>query len=237
VLLDWWVLGVLIVVEPIPGMKRANRKWAIVTLRSAPDAPRHFALGDNGSSASSISSRTQGSSSTSSRPRNACVEPSDAILPSAQAACPRITDSESQSDCASTGTASSDPHLPTRPQRCAKNPSFRPFDRRAFEPAGELLLREAHQPHEFRPVHTRPRLKRRLARDLHELRPVPRADLLGDLPAVLRKKRTVYDRRQKPETHAAKSQRLRIAGVVYASILADATRGAAGSVGAAHSSG
>jgi hypothetical protein len=41
VLLDWWVLDVLIVVEPIPGMNRANKtKHAIVTLRSAPDAPQ-----------------------------------------------------------------------------------------------------------------------------------------------------------------------------------------------------
>ena len=39
VLLDWWVLDVLVVVEPIPGMKRANNRTAIVTLRTAPDAP------------------------------------------------------------------------------------------------------------------------------------------------------------------------------------------------------
>jgi hypothetical protein len=122
VLLDWWVLDVLIVVEPIPAMKRANPKWAIVTLRSAPYAPRHFALGDYGSSPSSISSRTQGSSSTSSRPRSACVEPSDAILPSAQAACPRINGSESQSDCASTGTASGDPQLPNATATFLSNP-------------------------------------------------------------------------------------------------------------------
>jgi hypothetical protein len=37
-----------------PRMKRANQKWAIVTLRSAPNAPRNFALGNCGSSASAF---------------------------------------------------------------------------------------------------------------------------------------------------------------------------------------
>lgn len=31
ILLDWWVLDVMLVVEPIPGKKRANRKSAVVT--------------------------------------------------------------------------------------------------------------------------------------------------------------------------------------------------------------
>jgi hypothetical protein len=43
--LDWWILDVLIVVEPIPGMKRANHETALVTPRTAPDAPRHFPIG------------------------------------------------------------------------------------------------------------------------------------------------------------------------------------------------
>ena len=42
ILFDYWVLDVLVVVEPIPGMKRANYKTAIVTLRTAPDTPLHF---------------------------------------------------------------------------------------------------------------------------------------------------------------------------------------------------
>jgi len=34
--LDYWVYDVLLVVEPIPGMKKANKKTALVTLRTAP---------------------------------------------------------------------------------------------------------------------------------------------------------------------------------------------------------
>jgi hypothetical protein len=58
-LLDSWVLDVLIAVEPTPGMKKANEKTVIVTLRSAPDAPRYFMIGDP-SSARPTSSRTHG---------------------------------------------------------------------------------------------------------------------------------------------------------------------------------
>jgi hypothetical protein len=39
ILLDIWVLDVVVVVDPIPGRKKANRKTAYVTLRSAPDLP------------------------------------------------------------------------------------------------------------------------------------------------------------------------------------------------------
>jgi multidrug efflux pump subunit AcrA (membrane-fusion protein) len=67
ILLDWWVLDVMIVVEPIPGMRRANHKSAVVTLRSAPDAPRYFAVRRQLESASDNSSRTHSSSSTNSR--------------------------------------------------------------------------------------------------------------------------------------------------------------------------
>jgi hypothetical protein len=42
-LLDYWVYNGQIAVEPIPGMKRANEKFAVVTLRSAPNDPRFFA--------------------------------------------------------------------------------------------------------------------------------------------------------------------------------------------------
>jgi hypothetical protein len=57
----------MIVLEPIPGTKRANLKSAIVTLRSARDAPKYFAVGRQPDSASDSSSRTHSSSSTNSR--------------------------------------------------------------------------------------------------------------------------------------------------------------------------
>lgn len=41
--MSWWVFGV-IVVGPIPGVKRANHKTAIMALRSAHDAPKCFAV-------------------------------------------------------------------------------------------------------------------------------------------------------------------------------------------------
>lgn len=40
IILDHWLVGELIVVEPISGMLPANRKTALVRLRSAQNAPR-----------------------------------------------------------------------------------------------------------------------------------------------------------------------------------------------------
>ena len=131
VLLDWWVLGVLVVVEPIPGMKRANHKSAVVTLRSDPHAPKHFLVGSQPVSASESSSRTQASSSkkrrdTKSAPMSEATsggDPSpDAILPSAQAACPRISGSSSANASESTGTASDEPQLPKATATFRSNP-------------------------------------------------------------------------------------------------------------------
>jgi len=45
-LLGYWVHDVWVVSERIPGMKRANRKTAVVVVRPAPTTPHHFALGD-----------------------------------------------------------------------------------------------------------------------------------------------------------------------------------------------
>lgn len=44
ILLDMWVLDVVIVVEPVLGKAKKNRKTAYVTLRSAPDLPRELDL-------------------------------------------------------------------------------------------------------------------------------------------------------------------------------------------------
>lgn len=122
ILLDYWVLDVLIVVEPIPGMKRANRKTALVRLRSAPDAPRHFELATGNaqradrtkaSSAEPSSARTPASDSASTRSRRAAAAAAPPTRPSAQAACDRTSGSSSESAATSAGTSSAEPTLPS----------------------------------------------------------------------------------------------------------------------------
>lgn len=130
-LLDWWVLDVLIAVDPIPGMKKANEKTAIVTLRSAPDAPRHFTIGE-ASSARPSSSGTNGSASDEKAPAKAALASDASTLPSAQAACARTNGAGSDSADESTGTASGDPQLPRPTQTLRANPG-RPA-RRMAEP-------------------------------------------------------------------------------------------------------
>jgi len=131
ILLDWWVLDVMIIVEPIPGMKRANQKTAVVTLRSAPDAPREFIIGHQTERANVNSSRTQLSSSTASRATTASptsattsegTPSADAIRPSAHAECPRMSGSSSLSASTSTGTPSDDPQLPSATATLRSNP-------------------------------------------------------------------------------------------------------------------
>ena len=126
VLLDYWVYDVLIVVEPVPGMKRANRKTAVVTLRTAPGAPRHFLLekakpkkNNRGQPAKrEIAERsaaiTRGSlSSPSIRESNDAVAASDPIFPSAQAACSLTSGSESDNAAISAGNAEGSPAFPS----------------------------------------------------------------------------------------------------------------------------
>lgn len=131
-LLDWWVLDVLIVVEPIPGMKRANQKTAIVTLRNAPNAPRYFSVGRQLPSADPISSRTPESDSIANCSSSAQSASADPMRPSAQAACDRTNGSGSESAEANTGTASGDPQLPSATATLRKKPA-RPA-RRTGEP-------------------------------------------------------------------------------------------------------
>ena len=121
----------LIAVDPIPGMKKANEKTAIVTLRSAPDAPRYFTIGDP-SSARPSSSRTDGSASDRNARSNASLASADSTRPSAQAACARTNGSGSASADISTGTASEDPQLPSPTQALRAKPA-RPA-RRIAEP-------------------------------------------------------------------------------------------------------
>jgi hypothetical protein len=132
ILLDMWVLDVVIVVEPIPGKAKKNRKTAYVTLRSAPDLPRELDISVARARASSNSSRTQESSSLSSRPASTTQAAGEATSPSAQAACPRTNGSGSDSASTSGGTASSDPQLPSATATLRSNPSRRA--RRTGEP-------------------------------------------------------------------------------------------------------
>jgi hypothetical protein len=59
---DYWVIDVLIVVEPVPGKRKANHRIRVVTLRTAPNAPVHFELG--GVQPPSPESAARGSAST-----------------------------------------------------------------------------------------------------------------------------------------------------------------------------
>ena len=120
ILFDYWVLDLMIVTEPIPGMKRANRKTALVRLRNAPNAPRHFELAsgsqlvrDASRSPESSSSRTAGSSSESKRSRKAAAAAGEPILPSAQAEWERTSGSASESAVTNAGTSASEPTLPS----------------------------------------------------------------------------------------------------------------------------
>jgi DNA invertase Pin-like site-specific DNA recombinase/predicted component of type VI protein secretion system len=134
-LLDYWVYNVQIVVEPIPSMKRANEKFAVVTLRSAPNDPRFFALDGQSPSASLSSDRTSSSDSTNSLDASAVRASAEPIRPSAQAACDRTNGSESESADVSTGTASGDPQLPSA------TATFRNSPRRFARFTGEFLNR------------------------------------------------------------------------------------------------
>lgn len=145
ILLDYWVLDVWIVVDPIPGLKRANQKTAVVTLAAAPNLVKPLPVGRQLESASVISSRTQGSSSLTSRRRR--LEPieaitsagqsiPEAILPSAQAACPRTSASGSSSARVRAGTASGEPQFPSATATLRSSP--RRFARFTGDPRNRL---------------------------------------------------------------------------------------------------
>jgi DNA invertase Pin-like site-specific DNA recombinase len=115
-LLDYWVLDVLVVVERIPEKRRANFKTAVVTLRTAPHAPRYVDIESRRSSsarsADAISSRTSASGSSFKRSRSAVATGEDPSRPSAQAAWPRTSDDSSRSAAMSAGASSDEPTLP-----------------------------------------------------------------------------------------------------------------------------
>ena len=117
VLLDYWVLDVLVVVEPIPGKRRANQKTALVYLRNAPNTPLQFDLGaDQPSKCASdarMASRTDSSASSSKRSRKRAAATQPPTPPSAQAACARASGSSSSSAADKTSTSASDPAFPS----------------------------------------------------------------------------------------------------------------------------
>jgi DNA invertase Pin-like site-specific DNA recombinase len=124
-LIRYWVLHIMIVVQRIPGMKRANRKTAIVTLRTVPNAPQYFVLDGQvptRASAEAISDTTHGSDSIAPLARSASSAPGEEISPSAQAACPRTSGSSSDSASASEGTSSALPTLPSTTAALRRKP-------------------------------------------------------------------------------------------------------------------
>lgn len=130
-LLDYWLLDLLIVVEPVPGKKRLNSKSALARLASVPGSPRYFRFGERESRARSISSRT-GPVSTGSLSRSNDSASADPICPSAHAACALTSGCGSFSPCESTGTADGSPQLPSATATLRAKPS-RPA-RRSAEP-------------------------------------------------------------------------------------------------------
>jgi len=70
ILFEHWVLDILIIVEPVPNLKRANYKTALVTLRTAPNAPLGFDLETGqGTTRASAAGSSEGTDSSSGRSR------------------------------------------------------------------------------------------------------------------------------------------------------------------------
>jgi DNA invertase Pin-like site-specific DNA recombinase len=114
-----WVVAVFIAVQKIEGRKRGHPRTAIVYLASAPQDPLLVPIGP---SAASTSLRTEASASSGSRSSSAARADSEPICPSAHAECPRTTADGSDSAARSTGTASSDPQLPSATATLRRNP-------------------------------------------------------------------------------------------------------------------
>ena len=126
ILVDYRVVDVLIVVEPVPGMRRANRKTAIVSLRTAPNAPAYFELGavqtPGTGTAAEDASPTSDPGLTTDLARSAASASGEPIFASAHAACCRTSGSASSSATTSDGTSSSVPTLPSTTDALRFNP-------------------------------------------------------------------------------------------------------------------
>ncbi len=118
-------------------MKRANNKAAVVWLKRLP-MRLYFPLGRQLPSAAATSFETDGSDSLAACSSSADAAEIEEIRPSAQAACARTRGSGSDNAEASTGTASTDPQLPSATQTLRAKPA-RPARRMA-----EPLENESH---------------------------------------------------------------------------------------------
>lgn len=131
-LFDYWILDLLIVVQPIAGKKRLNTKSAVARLASIPGSPRHVQLDGSDSSARRISSRTASASSETKLSLSAAEASGEPTLPSAHAACALTNGAGSFSPCVSTGTTEGSPQLPNATATLRAKPSRRA--RRKAEP-------------------------------------------------------------------------------------------------------
>jgi predicted nucleic acid-binding protein len=114
---DHWVYAVYIAVEPIKGMRRANRKTAVVLLRTDPYAPRHFEMAgsyvDMPDRADAMAVMTSGAASTAALDSSAATAAVPPSLLSAQAACDLTSGSSSSRAPISVPTSDSVPTLPS----------------------------------------------------------------------------------------------------------------------------
>jgi DNA invertase Pin-like site-specific DNA recombinase len=125
-ILDYWVLDLLVAVEPVPGKRRANIKTAVVTLRTSPHVPQDFEIPSGARliapRADSISARTTSSDSTANRSRRAAAPASEPIRPIAQAAWPRTRDSSSPKAMIRAGRSAIEPVLPNTTAELRRSP-------------------------------------------------------------------------------------------------------------------
>ena len=117
VILASWVHAICIAVEPIEGMRRANRKTAVVVLRSDPFAPRRFELPQayrvRLPQAALSELATAGSDSTDNLDSSAAMAAAPPSRASAQAACDRINGSSSDRAAFSVPASEEVPTLPS----------------------------------------------------------------------------------------------------------------------------
>ena len=126
VLLDYWVYDALIAVEPVPGMRRANHKAALITLRSAPNTPLAIDLGGERGSGQPRTDAARRSTSASvskgKRSRIAARDSGTDNRPSASTAAMRTGGSASARTAASAVTSSAVPALPSTAQALRLSP-------------------------------------------------------------------------------------------------------------------
>ena len=133
VLLDYWVYDALIAVEPVPGMRRANHKAALITLRSAPNTPLAIDLGGERGPrqprTDSARRSTAASVSKGKRARIAATASAEDSRPSASTAARRTNGSLSARAAASAGTSVAVPALASTAQALRLSPDSLARDR------------------------------------------------------------------------------------------------------------